>query len=130
MDLRTLQMTALHQRREVSTVDGILLFGKNRLQEFPEAFLRAGCFAGTAPVFVSRFAVTRRRAHAWTRVDQGILDYVRRAGGASTAQVAAQVGRTPRATRDRLNQLVQSGLLVPVGSSSRDPRKVFRLARG
>lgn len=275
MDLRTLHMTALHQHREVSTVGGVLLFGKNRLREFPEAFLRAGCFAGTDKTTIldstditdylpraakeairflqrntrrglvvqgaqhtedwefplvavreaivnalvhadyaqrgsplklailsdrieidnpgglppgltlddirrgvsklrnrvigrvfhelglieqwgsgiqrmtdacvkaglpepefeeigSGFRVTfRRNAKASPRldpVDQGILDYVRRAGGASTAQVAAQVGRTPRATRDRLNQLVQLGLLVPVGSGSRDPRKVFRLA--
>lgn len=274
-DLRTLQLTTTHQHREVPTVGGLLLFGKHRLTEFPEAFVRAGCFAGTdktsiidsadiqtflplaveealnfikrntrrgltvqaarhteawefPPVAVreavvnalvhadyaqqgsslklaifsdrieidnpgglppgltlddircgvsklrnrvigrvfhelglieqwgsgiqrmtsacldaglpepefeeisSGFRVTfRRQAKTGPRLDgmdQSILDFVRQSGGASTSQVATQVGRTSRAIRDRLNRLVSLGLLVAVGSSSRDPRKVFRLA--
>lgn len=46
-DLRTLQLTIVHQHREVPTVGGILLFGRERQKAFPEAYLRAGCFAGT-----------------------------------------------------------------------------------
>ena len=46
-DLRTLQLTIVHQHREVPTVGGILLFGQDRRKVFPEAYLRAGCFAGT-----------------------------------------------------------------------------------
>lgn len=45
-DLVTLQLLTTHQRRLVPTVGGLLLFGVNRLERFPEAFLRAGCFAG------------------------------------------------------------------------------------
>lgn len=46
-DLRALQLVTTHQRREVPTVGGVLLFGTDRLEVFPDAFLRAGCFAGT-----------------------------------------------------------------------------------
>jgi predicted HTH transcriptional regulator len=45
-DLRTLQLVATHQKREVPTVGGVLLFGAERLKHFPEAWLRGGCFAG------------------------------------------------------------------------------------
>ena len=45
-DLKTLQLTTSHQNREVPTVAGILLFGRERLAEFPDARIRAGCFAG------------------------------------------------------------------------------------
>ena len=45
-DLRTLQLLTTHQRREVPTVGGVLLFGKERQKYFPDAWLRAGCFEG------------------------------------------------------------------------------------
>jgi len=44
--LRSLHLTTTHQRREVPTVGGVLLFGVDRLKCFPDAFIRAGCFAG------------------------------------------------------------------------------------
>lgn len=46
-DLRTLQLLTAHQRREVPTIGGVLLFGADRLGQFPDAWLRAGCFEGT-----------------------------------------------------------------------------------
>ncbi len=45
--LRTLHLLATHQRHEVPTVGGVILFGRDRLKHFPDAWLRAGCFAGT-----------------------------------------------------------------------------------
>jgi predicted HTH transcriptional regulator len=45
--LRTLHLLATHQRGEVPTVGGVILFGRDRLKHFPDAWLRAGCFAGT-----------------------------------------------------------------------------------
>ena len=45
-DLRTLQITAIHQNHEVPTVGGFLLFGRGRRATFPDAYIRAGCFSG------------------------------------------------------------------------------------
>lgn len=61
-------------------------------------------------------------------IDRAIMEYIRKEKEASTSRVAVHIGRTPRAARTRLNHLVDLGLLVPVSSSSRDPRKVYRLA--
>lgn len=275
-DLRSLQLTTLHQRREVPTVGGVLLFGVKRLEVFPQAFIRAGCFKGadksqildsaeirSHPVqaveealnFVKRntrraveirgaqnqevwefplvaireavinalvhadysqrssptriaiftdrieidnpgglppgltieeihrgisklrnrvigrvfhelklieqwgsgvqrmaktcleaglpeplleelgsgFRVTFRCAAAAPQIldaiNQTILDFIREKPGASTSHVAARIGRTTRATRDRLNHLVQLGLIVAVGTSPSDPRRVFHPAK-
>jgi ATP-dependent DNA helicase RecG len=46
-DLRSMHLITTHQRREVPTVGGVLLFGVDRLRQFPDAFLRVGCFQGT-----------------------------------------------------------------------------------
>lgn len=43
--LRALHLLVRTRRREVPTVGGVLLFGKDRLARFPDAWLRAGCFA-------------------------------------------------------------------------------------
>ncbi len=45
-DLRTLRLTTLHHGREVPTVGGILLFGKQRERHFPDAWIQAGRFTG------------------------------------------------------------------------------------
>lgn len=46
-DLATLGLLTAHQGREVPTVGGLLLFGRNRLAHFPDAWIQAGRFAGT-----------------------------------------------------------------------------------
>jgi predicted HTH transcriptional regulator len=61
-------------------------------------------------------------------LDKAILEYVRSVKEASSSQVAAHIQRTPRTARTRLNHLVDLGLLVPISSNSRDPRRVYRLA--
>ncbi len=45
--LQTLKMTTTYQGRIVPTTGGILLFGVNRLDHFPDAWLQVGRFAGT-----------------------------------------------------------------------------------
>ncbi len=45
-DLETLKLVATHQGKNVPTVGGILLFGKNRLSSFPDAWIQAGRFSG------------------------------------------------------------------------------------
>jgi len=46
-DLRTLGVTADFQGTEVPTVGGVVLFGKERLRRFPDAWIQAGRFEGT-----------------------------------------------------------------------------------
>ena len=45
-DLDTLGLLAAHQGRQVPTVGGMLLVGKDRLVHFPDAWVQAGRFAG------------------------------------------------------------------------------------
>lgn len=45
-DLRVLGMLTADQGKLVPTIGGVLLFGRERLAAFPDAFLRAGRFAG------------------------------------------------------------------------------------
>jgi predicted HTH transcriptional regulator len=70
------------------------------------------------------------RKQATTRLeadplDQAILDFLARGSGASTSQVAAHVGRTPRATRERLTRLAGLGLVAVIGSGPSDPRRRY-----
>ncbi|MGH8266465.1 MAG: AlbA family DNA-binding domain-containing protein, partial [Steroidobacteraceae bacterium] len=46
-DLEALGLVSRHQGRAVPTVGGILLFGRERLSRFPDAWIQAGRFAGT-----------------------------------------------------------------------------------
>ena len=45
-DYETLRLVVEHQGRMVPTVGGMLLFGKDRLRYFPDAWIQAGRFAG------------------------------------------------------------------------------------
>ena len=45
--LETLRLLTKHQGRLVPTVGGMLLFGRQRLDRFPDAWIQAGRFAGT-----------------------------------------------------------------------------------
>ncbi len=45
--LETLRLLTLHQGRLVPTVGGMLLFGRERRDHFPDAWIQAGRFAGT-----------------------------------------------------------------------------------
>ncbi len=46
-DLETLRLLTNHQGRQVPTVGGMLLFGKNRANHFPDAWIQAARFTGT-----------------------------------------------------------------------------------
>ena len=43
----TLRVVTEYQGRQVPTIGGLLLFGKDRFARFPDAWIQAGCFAGT-----------------------------------------------------------------------------------
>ena len=44
----TLHITTEHQGRQVPTIGGLLLFGKDGFARFPDAWIQAGRFAGTS----------------------------------------------------------------------------------
>lgn len=46
-DLDTLRLVTRHQGRQVPTAGGILLFGRDRLGHFPDAWIQVGRFRGT-----------------------------------------------------------------------------------
>lgn len=46
-DLETLRLLTQHQGRQVPTVGGMILFGKDRERHFPDAWIQGGRFAGT-----------------------------------------------------------------------------------
>jgi ATP-dependent DNA helicase RecG len=45
-DLQTLKITVANQGRQMASVGGLLLFGKDRFKDFPDAYVQAGAFAG------------------------------------------------------------------------------------
>jgi ATP-dependent DNA helicase RecG len=45
--MQSLKLTASYQGRIVPTIGGVLLFGAARLQQFPDAWIQAGRFAGS-----------------------------------------------------------------------------------
>ena len=46
-NIDTLRLLTTHQGRSVPTVGGLLLFGQDRFDHFPDAWIQAGRFAGT-----------------------------------------------------------------------------------
>ncbi|MEZ4651448.1 MAG: ATP-binding protein [Candidatus Eisenbacteria bacterium] len=84
----------------------------------------------SAPEFVElgfRFRVTIRTERISDPVldpkDGRIIDFIRSGSGRSTAEIAAHVGISTRATQQRLAALAERGLVVVVGSGPRDPKR-------
>ncbi|MBS0420118.1 MAG: putative DNA binding domain-containing protein [Proteobacteria bacterium] len=80
----------------------------------------------------TRFRVTIRRGTAARRpllddIDLAIVAALSSGTGLSTNEIAAQVGRTPRATRTRLLALVGRGVVQEIGSSLQDPKRRYFL---
>lgn len=63
-DLRTLRLTTEHQGREVPTIGGLLLFGEQRLEHFPDAWVQAGRFKGATKAAIVDSADIRCHPHA------------------------------------------------------------------
>ena len=55
-DLAILGLTTRHHGREVATVGGVILFGKARLDTFPDAWIQAARFQGTDKSRIAEFA--------------------------------------------------------------------------
>jgi predicted HTH transcriptional regulator len=71
------------------------------------------------------FRLTRVAASQLNETELSILNAVRCADGLSTGGVAEAVGISSRAARTRLKQLVARGVIVEVGSSPTDPKRVY-----
>ena len=59
--------------------------------------------------------------------DRRIVDVLRSAETLSTAGIAKLIGMSSRATRTRLQSLVQRGLVIEIGSGATDPRRKYSL---
>lgn len=58
-------------------------------------------------------------------LDQAILDFLSDDVGHTTAEIARQIQRTPRATRTRLIGLIERHLIREIGSGPRDPKRRY-----
>lgn len=70
-------------------------------------------------------STVRQRESKTDEKDSRIVEVLRTAEALSTAQVAALIKMSPRATRTRLQSLVQRGLLVEIASGPTDPRRKY-----
>ena len=61
--------------------------------------------------------------------DQSVVE-VLAAGSARTSEIAAALGKSVRWTRQRLNALVDAGLVVQLGEGPNDPRRRYALPTG
>ncbi len=72
-DLRTLRMTTSTQGKEVPTIGGLLLFGRDRLRRFPDACVAVGRFEGTTR---DRILDTRRLEAVPVRAVSEAIEFV------------------------------------------------------
>jgi predicted HTH transcriptional regulator len=69
-----------------------------------------------------------RQAAEVDAMDARVIGALQAEKGLSTAEVAERIGRTTRATRDRLKGLVAAGLVAEIGSSPTDPHRKYVIA--
>jgi predicted HTH transcriptional regulator len=93
-----------------------------------QAGLDAPLFEEVGLRFRVTLRATRRREPVLDQVDTAIIAALRQGEGLSTRQLAERVGRSPRATRSRLQALVDRGLVVELGTGPNDPRRKYFLA--
>ncbi|MDR2215951.1 MAG: helix-turn-helix domain-containing protein [Nevskiaceae bacterium] len=72
-----------------------------------------------------RVILHTKRVHRPTvdAIEQRLLTFVHVPEGRSTADIAAHIGLTLRATQLRLNKLRDKGLVIAMGSGPKDPRR-------
>lgn len=62
-------------------------------------------------------------------VEAAILELLADGNGHTTAEIASVIGRTPRATRTRLADLISHGLVLEIGKGPRDPKRKYYLMK-
>lgn len=75
------------------------------------------------------FSRTRSKPSKMDNKDSKIMEIVKATPELTTARIAKQVDLTPRATRDRLLRLVESGCLSVVATGPSDPKRAFYLTQ-
>jgi ATP-dependent DNA helicase RecG len=60
--------------------------------------------------------------------EQAILASLQQGQGLATREIAANIGLSARATRTRLAQLIDRGLVREIGNSAKDPQRKYFLA--
>lgn len=71
-------------------------------------------------------SAVRRRPPTMDKKDQAIIEALSASGdGLATSQIAESLGISARAARTRLASLVQRGLIVGIGSGSKDPQRRY-----
>jgi len=93
-----------------------------------EAGLKAPMFEEIGTHF--RVTLSREKVAAvkTDALDKRIIALVKSRGQLGTAEIAAAVSLTPRATRTRLARLIERGALVVDGSGERDPNRRYRIS--
>jgi len=103
------------------------------IQRMTAACREAGLAPPTLEEIGTRFRVTLHTQSvtqpAVDATDQAILARLTREQGRTTAEIATEIGRTPRATRTRLAKLVARGLVREVGTGPQDPQRRYFLAQ-
>lgn len=87
-DLVTLGLVTHHQKRRVPTVGGMVLFGRDRLTHFPDAWIQAGRFAGTDKAVIADRAELRDYP---VRAIDAAVSFVER-----NTRLGAEIGRLRR----------------------------------
>ena len=99
------------------------------IQRMAAACREAGLAAPVLEELGMRFRVTlsllpHRQAQMDER-DRRVFELLTDGKGHSTQEIADRLGISARATRSRLRSLVNRGLIVEVGSSPQDPRRLY-----
>ena len=76
-----------------------------------------------------RTSKTAADAGRLQRTEQAILDALVATDGLGTRQIAETIGLSTRATRTRLKDLVDRGLVVEIGRGPHDPKRTYHRAR-
>ncbi len=92
--------------------------------------------AGMAPPVLeevgTHFRVTlfaaREGGPSVDELDAAALDALHSTEGLTPSELAEAIGRTPRATRNRLRKLVERGLVVELGSGPNNPHRRYCVA--
>lgn len=105
------------------------------IRRMTEACINAGLGKPIFEEIGTHFRVTifTRQIHkaisSLDEVDHVILDLLKNDKGLSTKQIAERLPISSRATRTRLIELINRGLIVEIGSGPNDPKKKYFLAR-